>query len=321
MNPASLTRPLRLAAQVPRLAASFMRHGIPDRVLLFGSLSIGDDLLCTTVLREARKRDLPFAMMTARPELFAGNPDPADVIPPSAYYARALRGLGKSVVQPYYARADPTNPDRDVFAFGHILAEMCRLAGLKGEVALRPYLHLTPLEHTAGRRAKRQISFQSTAAGAALPFANKEWGAGRFAEVVRNLPADLTAIQLGLASDPARPGAIDLRGKTTIREAAAVIAESEAFVGIEGFFGHLARAVDCPSVLVLGGRVGREKVGYTCNEYLSAPTPCTPCGLRNQCMHGRACLEGVSAEAVLAALTRVIARRGRDLPVAIARIS
>jgi len=290
MNPASLTRPLRLAAQVPRLAASFMRHGIPDRVLLFGSLSIGDDLLCTTVLREARKRDLPFAMMTARPELFAGNPD-------------------------------PTNPDRDVFAFGHILAEMCRLAGLKGEVALRPYLHLTPLEHTAGRRAKRQISFQSTAAGAALPFANKEWGAGRFAEVVRNLPADLTAIQLGLASDPALPGAIDLRGKTTIREAAAVIAESEAFVGIEGFFGHLARAVDCPSVLVLGGRVGREKVGYTCNEYLSAPTPCTPCGLRNQCMHGRACLEGVSAEAVLAALTRVIARRGRDLPVAIARIS
>jgi len=313
-------RPLRLAIRLPSLSARFLRHGLPDRVLLFGPVSLGDDLLCTTVLREARRRGAPFAMMTNRPELFAQNEDPADIIPVDDYYAQALRRLGRTVVQPYYAAIDPGEPDRDVFAPGHILARMCSLAGLKGDVALRPYLSLTPEEAAAGRRAGLQVAFQSTASSAALAFANKEWFPARFAEVVRRLPAGFTAVQLGLPSDPPLPGALDLRGRTTLREAAAIVAASAAFVGLEGFLGHLARAVDCPAVLVLGGRGRPETVGYPGNEYLAAPTPCTPCGLRNRCDYRRACLDGVTVDAVLAALDRVLGRPRQPLPATVAHL-
>jgi heptosyltransferase-1 len=101
-----------------------------------------------------------------------------------------------------------------------------------------------------------------------------------------------------------------------VREAAAILAASEAFVGLEGFLGHLARAVDCPAVIVLGGRALPETFGYPGNEYLAAPMPCAPCGLRNRCEHDRGCLTGVGVEAVLGALGRLLARSRDPLPVA-----
>jgi hypothetical protein len=272
-------------------------------------------LLCTTILREANRRGRRFAMMTNHPSLFQRNGDPSAVIPVDDYLARALRALGGTVVRPYYAAPDPSDSDRDAFAEGHILRRMCELAGLTGEISLRPYLNLAPGEIAAGRRAGRQIAFQSTASGAAIPFANKEWVPARFAEVAREMPGGFRAVQLGLRTDPVLAGAIDLRGRTTIREAAAVIAASEAFVGLEGFLGHLARAVDCPAVIVLGGRAAVSTVGYPCNEYLAATTACAPCGLKNRCIHDRACLQGVSVADVLAALSRVLARPRRPLPV------
>ena len=316
----SAPRPLRLLFQVPRLAGRFLAHGFPARTLLFGPLSIGDDLLCTTVLHEARRRGSPFAMMTDRPELFARNPDPCGLIPVDDYYARALRTLGRTVVQPYYAHSDPAEPDRDIYSPGHVLARMCRAAGLTGEIELRPYVFLTSSELSAGRRASRQIAIQSTAAAAALPFANKEWVPERFAQVVGGLPPGFAAVQLGVSSDPPLAGAIDLRGRTSLREAAAILAASEAFVGLEGFLGHLARAVDCPAVIVLGGRTSPETLGYPGNEYLASPTPCAPCGLRNRCDYGRACLAGVGVEAALGALRRLLERNPRPLPVARATV-
>jgi hypothetical protein len=259
-------------------------------------------------------------MMTARPEIFAGNPDPTQIIPPDAYYAKTLRCIGSRVVQPYYSEADPSDPDRDRFPPGHVLARMCRLAGLEGSITLRPYFHLTPEERAAGRRAARQIAIQSTGSGAALPSANKEWDSGRFASVVRDLPSGCTAVQLGVKSDPPLPGALDLRGRTSLRGAAAVLSASEAFVGLEGFLAHLARAVECPAVIVLGGRTLPDTFGYPGNEYLSSPTPCTPCGLRSGCDFGRACLTGVGVDAVLAALGRILSRAPGPLPEATALI-
>jgi hypothetical protein len=317
----SRPRAARLLPRLPGLGWKLLRHGLPARTLLFGALSVGDDLLCSTVLREARLRGLPFAMMTSRPALFANNPDPSALLPVDDYHARLLRALGRRVIQPYYAASDPAEPDRDVFADGHILARMCSLAGLEGEIALRPYFHLTEAERAAGRRAPRQIAFQTSAAAAAQPFANKEWIPARFGEVVAGLPAGLTAIQLGSPADPPLAGALDLRGRTTLREAAAVIAGSDAFVGLEGFLAHMARAVDRRAVIVLGGRVPAGTVGYPCNEYLSAPMPCAPCGLRNRCAFGRNCLAGVSAGDVLAAIGRALARPAGALELARVRVT
>jgi hypothetical protein len=310
-----MMRALRLLRASPGVAGSLLRHGRPRRVLLFGPLSLGDDLLCTAVLREARRRGRPFAMMTNRPELFRHNPDPVRLIPIHDYYAAALRRLGSTVVQPYYLRGDPAQPQRELPPPRHILAEMCRLAGLDGPVALRPYLHLTADERAGGARFPRQVAVQSSILGAALPYPTKEWGAERFAAVVRRLRPEFQFVQLGSASDPPLPVDADLRGRTTLREVAAVLAASELFLGLEGFLVHLARAVDCPAVVVLGGRARPEIFGYGCNVNLDRALDCAPCGLRDGCPHALRCMTEIAPEDVTAAV-RALARRrpARPLP-------
>jgi len=233
-------------------------------------------------------------MMTNRPELFRNNPDPTDLIPIDDHYAQALRRLGSRVIQPYYAGPDPLAPQRDVMPPRHILAEMCRLAGLRGIVALRPYIHLTAAERAPGRFGPRQIAIHTSGMAAAVPFTTKEWGAGRFADVVRELGRDFKFVQLGSPQDPPLQGAVDLRGATTPREAAAVLSASELFIGLEGFLSHLARAVDCRSVVVMGGRAAPAIVGYGCNANLYSPVSCAPCGLRSGCPHEMKCMAAIS---------------------------
>ena len=298
-----------------------LRHGRPRRVLLFGPLSLGDDLLCTAVLREARLRRRPFAMMTNRPELFRGNPDPAAIIPIHDYFAALLRRLGSHVVQPYYLQSDPARPERELLPPRHILAEMCRLAGLRGPVTLRPYLYLTPEEKAQGARCPRQIAIHSTCLTAALPYPTKEWGVARLAAAADDLRRDFNLVQLGGAADPALPAALDLRGRTSLREAAAILAASEAFVGLEGFLTHLARAVDCPAVVVLGGRARPETFGYSCNVNLGSHVECSPCGLRDGCPHDLKCLTEILPATVAAAVRELAARRPpRPLPAETARL-
>jgi hypothetical protein len=281
-----------------------MRHGRPRRSLLFGPLSLGDDLLCTTVLREGARRGRRFAMMTDRPELFRGNRDATQVIPIDAHYVAALRRLGAEVVQPYYGEAG-----------GPILAEMCRQAGLSGEITLRPYLELEPAERRAGRRFPRQLAIQSSCLSAALPFPTKEWGATRLAEVARHLGRDFQLIQLGARDDPPLPVHEDLRGRTTLREAAAVLAAAEVFIGLEGFLTHLARAVDCPAVVVMGGRETPARLGYSCNQNLVGTVACAPCHLQDGCPHALRCMGAITPVQVVAAVHGLVARSpARPLP-------
>ena len=306
---------LRRAGRLPRLTGHFLRWGAPQRALLFGPLSLADDQLCTTILREARVRGAPFAMFTARPALFEGNRDPALVLPIDDFYVAALRRLGANVVQPYYLGRDPNVADRDVLPPRHIIAEMCRLAGLRGRIALRPYLFLTAAEQARGRLHPRQIAIQSSGATAAIPYANKEWGAEKFADVTRRLAPDFHLVQLGDARDPALPVATDLRGKTSLREAAAIQAGSLAFIGLEGFLTHLARAVECPSVVVFGGRARPETFGYAANRNFYSPVPCAPCGLRNTCAYDLACMTAIAPESVAEAARELVAAGGTPLAV------
>lgn len=311
------TRWVRLATHAPRLAWQLARSGIPSRGLLFGPLSLGDDLLCTAVLREARRRDEPFTMFTARPELFAGNPDPSRLLPIDDYHLAALRRLGSRIVQPYYVRSDPFHAQRDILPVRPIIAEMCALAGLHGKIALRPYLHLTASERALGRLFPRQIALQSSGLAAAIPYSTKEWGAARFAAVARLLAPHTKLIQLGSTQDPALPVDADLRGRTTLREAAAILDNSAAFVGLEGFLTHLARAVDCPSVVVMGGRAPAAIFGYTANLNLTDYPACSPCALRTDCPHAMQCMSTLTPETVAAATLEVVARPAAPLPVEI----
>ena len=80
--------------------------------------------------------------------------------------------------------------------------------------------------------------------------------------VVNALSRNFQVIQLGSSQDVALDKVTQLAGKTTIREAGLFLRQATLFIGLEGALMHLARAVDCPSVIVWGGRLKPSQIGY-----------------------------------------------------------
>ena len=295
------------------------RLGFPRRFFQGTGLP-GDDLMCSNVFRELKKRGTSsLVVATPHPALFEHNPDVDQIIGHAQPRRNHWSRLGLPLTPLTYTSYDPLT-DADQVPDEHILTKMCRLAGLKGKVELRPYLFLTKPEFAAGRIGADQVVIQSSGLAAANAMRNKEWYPQRFQEVCTELRSDLTVVQLGAASDPRLEGAIDLRGKTTMRQSAAILANSLAFVGLVGFLMHLARAVDCRSVIVYGGREKPTQTGYVANKNLYSQVRCAPCWLRNPCEFDRKCMDMITAGQVVAATAEQIGRYGTFLEVQTAEL-
>ena len=291
-----------------------LRHGCPERILHFG-IAPGDDLLCTIVARElARRGEKKIWMMSKNAELFQNNTDVEKVVPVDYRFRDYAWVRGKKWQQLEYARMD-LKRDMSVPPARHILAELCGRAEISGRVALRPYFFLTDAERASAGWAKGMIAIQSSGLGGQMMMRNKQWFPDRFQEVVGALKNDFKFVQLGSVHDPLLMNVEDRRGKTSIRESAAILANSEMFLGNVGFLMHLARAVDCPSVVIFGGREAPWQSGYPCNENLYTAEPCAPCWLWNKCDFNRVCMEKISAAAVVDAIRKLAARPRRPLTV------
>jgi ADP-heptose:LPS heptosyltransferase len=302
----------RRTSQIAIFLNAALRHGLPETLVTFGG-GIGDNLLCSAVFRELRRRGRGgLWMMTHYPELFQANSDVDAVLPQSSMLLRLTAALRRRVIFPIYTR-HIASEDRDIPPARHMIATMCELSSISGEVALRPYLTLADDERARGRLAANQIAIQSSGMAARYPMRNKEWFPERFQQVVDMLRGEYTFVQLGAPSDPPLAGAIDLRGKTTLRQSAALLSQSLLFIGQSGFLMHLARAADCRAVIVFGGREDPELYGYVCNENMYTPVPCAPCWLWNTCAYDRRCMRQIEAAAVVEAAQRQIARAGEPL--------
>lgn len=296
------------------MARNLILHPHP-RYLLQYEGGIGDSLLCSAVFRELRSRGgRGLWMATRHGELFRHNPDVDRVLEPAGRVDQYVRLMGGQLVDPQYARYDAQS-DRHLYQEGHQIAVMCGAAGITGQVALRPYLHLSAAERAAGRLAEGQIVIHSSGAAARYAIRNKEWFPDRFASVSAALSRRFPVLQVGSASDPLLPGVQDLRGKTTLRETAAILSQARVFVGLEGFLMHLARAVECRSVIIYGGHANPSQLGYSANYNLFTALPCAPCGQRSACVRDHECMRAISPEAVLAGVERQLEHCGTELAV------
>ncbi len=304
--PSALLRRLRM---VPWAITNLIRHPWPRHLIQFDG-GIGDSLLCSVVSRELRRRQARGIWLETRtPDLFTGNPDVDRVVSPDPRVTSYASKLGARLLDPRYNQFDPIS-GRHLYKPGHQLAAMCSGAGITGEVSLRPYLFLSPAERAKGRLAPRQIAIQSSGAAARFPILNKEWFPEHFAQVAEALAGRFHLVQLGSPQDPLLPGVHDLRGKTTVRESAAVLSQAQLFIGLEGFLMHLARAVDCRAVVVYGGHTHPTHTGYSAFENLFTAVPCAPCWLSSTCAHDHACMRQISVEDVLRGVERQLALVG-----------
>jgi hypothetical protein len=288
----------------PWAARQLARLGRPGHLVHFYGLTPGDDLMCTAILREMRRREYRSVwMMTRFPGLFERNPDVDVVVPYDERYERMVHWVGGRSWYAHYGGHDH-EADQSPIPERHIIALMCQACGISGPVTLRPYLHLSDEERAAGRIAPRQIALHSSGSSAQSAMKNKEWVPGRIQAVAHALRGDYTLVQLGSPGDPPLEGCIDLRGRTSIRESAAIVANSVLLLGQVGFLMHLARAVDRPAVIIYGGREMPWQSGYSCNTNLATTLPCSPCWRWNACHNPieRLCMRLIGVDEVVHAV-------------------
>lgn len=298
------------------LAAAGRR--LPDRLLFFGLLP-GNDLLCTAVLRELRKRGSENVwMISDHPELFEEMHDASNVVPITSRYARFAKWWPREVELLQYVQFD--EDDEMIPPRHHFIAELCRFVGIRGAVTLRPYFVLTESEKRHWISTKDCIAIQSSGMGGKLPIRNKEWFPDRFQTVVNNLHKQYEFIQLGSAIDPPLQHVKDLRGRTSIRDAAAVLHHARFYIGNAGFLMHLARAVECPSVIVYGGREAPWQSGYACNVNLSSTPPCAPCWRFSKCDFEHKCMTEITADDVVQGALKLLTMARNPLLVETAEL-
>ncbi|TCO79052.1 DUF4214 domain-containing protein [Marinisporobacter balticus] len=118
-------------------------------------------------------------------------------------------------------------------------------------------------------------------------------------------------VQLGVETDSLlHSGVMDLRGKTTPRQAAGYLKLSKGYIGIEGGIYHLAKAVGAPSVVIFAS------TSETCFAYPDTHVVtrrlCQPCWWNEswtqaKCLHGKkTCLNLPDLQSVTDAVSKIL---------------
>lgn len=91
-------------------------------------------------------------------------------------------------------------------------------------------------------------------------------------------------VQLGKNNkDQVLEGVVNLTGKTTFRQAAAIIKHSSLFLSSEGGLMHAANAVSTPSVIVITGFIHPNMTCYPENSNIWVGKEHGPCGMKVYC--------------------------------------
>ena len=278
------------------------KYGIPSHILSFGD-SLGDNLLLTVLAKELKVRGHKNVWIKCDHNfLFDNNPDIKLVLPYKTLLSTpVLKFFNVKIAFPRYTTYQP-DIDRDIIPEKHILLKMADSLNLKGSIINKPYFFLTDSEIEKGAYAKKKIVITTSTSGALKPMKNKEWYAERYQEVVDKFYPEYQFIQLGTRDDYPLANVIDLRGKTTVRETAAILKNAAMLVTHVGFIMHLARTVDCRSVIVYGGRERPDQSGYACFDNIYSAVECSPCWLHNICPYNKKCMDVISADIVETAI-------------------
>jgi len=151
---------------------------------------------------------------------------------------------------------------------------------------------------------------------------NKNWPDPNWVALITSLARDATVVEIGqenaAAGAIAGPNYVDMRGKTSLEQLAALVAASDLYVGPVSGPMHIAVAVGTPSVTICGGYENPRGLEHlagvksTTNVFLSSDLPCSPCWLRKPCPIGLKCLTLISPAQVEKTILRVLGTRGEN---------
>ena len=99
----------------------------------------------------------------------------------------------------------------------------------------------------------------------------RQWPIERFSEIAKWLQdsSGLTPVLLGAAGDPEFDGGLNLIGRTSLRQAAAVVEQCVLYVGNDSGLMHMAAAMGVPVVEISGFRIGSNPNHYNSPDRFS----------------------------------------------------
>lgn len=202
--------------------------------------AMGDCLLMTPVIAQlkADKPLSPIMVETNVPEIFQGNP----------HVARAATKIRRD---PNELRIDldgsyEAEPEK------HFVETYARKVGVTLQNTTT-HLHCTQADRQLAVEKISAVGWIAIHAGP-VNWENKQWAAARFAAVSEQLRARGKKIVLvgTMFKDRTIPCDLDLRGRTTPHQLAAILDECELLVGLDSFPMHAAQAVGTPVVALFG---------------------------------------------------------------------
>lgn len=106
--------------------------------------------------------------------------------------------------------------------------------------------------------------------------------------------------------------ALNLAGKTSLRDLIAIFPHCDAAFGPDSGPMHIAAAVGCPVVSLWGATAPERSAPWGFADFaLIGEVPCHPCYLR-QCPVGRECMHRIAPTSVIDAVRRAAALRSRE---------
>ncbi len=141
---------------------------------------------------------------------------------------------------------------------------------------------------------------------------NKDWGFEKWRQVVKGLP-NIRFIQ------GSGEKLVEQKNTKSFRDACALLAKASLFVGTDGGLHHAAAALGIPAVVVWGGFIGPQILGY--DNHINLHSGTKSCGSKTKCDHCRDALNKITVEMVIHAIDSITESRKTGTSETLHRLS
>jgi len=294
-----------------------LHRELPERkVLVQYHAAIGDAICMEPALRSLKQQlgdDVAIILRVTHPELFRNHPSVSRV--ENTLFPLRCRNYEKF----YELSIKPTKPNRRC----HLVDRAAEQIGVTLDDKA-PRLYLDKWDEVMLQKFNLPGTDQlKIAISPYVRWPSRQWEGQKWNELCCALKKELGAmiIQLGMAGSYTASFGLDLVGKTSPREAAAVLSKCDLLVSLDTGLAHLAAAVGTPCVGIFGPVYPELRMHPgLARAVISADAECRGCfhwydGDVNTCpKNHHECMRLISVEAVLRAIYRLIepARSPRD---------
>ena len=135
----------------------------------------------------------------------------------------------------------------------------------------------------------------------------KNWPTEQWAKLIPELLPNYLIIQLGDKNEPKFEGVTKYAGELNMRESAAILSQSDHFIGPDSLLMHMANGLEIPSTIIFGGSRPVGCFGYEQNNNLINTPECSPCWIHEgyeTCHHNLKCLSEITPAQILSKFSR-----------------